>query len=83
MPKIREQFFSGERETMAFPINACEKAYEMSQNCSENLEKLLTVGRILMEDKTQRDGQHAAENRAAGRIGQKKKNTNKRIRDLF
>uniref|UniRef100_A0A914QFJ9 Uncharacterized protein n=1 Tax=Panagrolaimus davidi TaxID=227884 RepID=A0A914QFJ9_9BILA len=68
---------------MAFPINAIVKAYEMSKNGVENLDKLLTMGRALMEDKTQHDSHQAADTRAAGRIGQKRKKLNKRIRDLF
>uniref|UniRef100_A0A914Q452 Uncharacterized protein n=1 Tax=Panagrolaimus davidi TaxID=227884 RepID=A0A914Q452_9BILA len=68
---------------MAFPINAIAKAYEMSKNGVENLDKLLAMSRALMEDKTQRDSPQIADTRAAGRIGQKRKKFNKRMRDLF
>uniref|UniRef100_A0A914QVP8 Uncharacterized protein n=1 Tax=Panagrolaimus davidi TaxID=227884 RepID=A0A914QVP8_9BILA len=87
IPKIREQFSSSSAfagyETMAFPINAIVKACEMSKNGVENLDKLLTMSRALMEDKTQRDTHQAADTRAAGRIGQKKKKLYIRMLDLF
>uniref|UniRef100_A0A914P925 Uncharacterized protein n=1 Tax=Panagrolaimus davidi TaxID=227884 RepID=A0A914P925_9BILA len=76
IPNICEQFSSSAfdgYETMAFPINAIVKAHKMSKNGVENLDKILTMSRALIGDKTQRDPHQAADTRAAGRIGQKKK----------